>query len=74
MLVTLTPIFLSFSNENERSIIRLAASVNFSTGFTVPFLPFPEVINKWCDCFCCHLWYCYTIVDKHSLGFSIRFA
>ena len=36
MLVTLTAIFLSIIVDIEWDIIRLAASVNFSTGVTVP--------------------------------------
>ena len=36
MLVTLTAIFLSFIIDIEWDIIRVAASVNFSTGVTVP--------------------------------------
>ena len=36
MLVTLTAIFLLKIVEIEWDIIRLAASVNFSTGVTVP--------------------------------------
>ena len=36
------------------------------------WIPFRQVINKCCDCLCCHLWYCYAVVDENSLGFSTR--
>ena len=31
-----------------------------------------QVINKGCDCFCFHWWYCFTVVNENSLRFSTR--
>ena len=50
MLVTLTATFLSIIVDIEWYIIKLAASVNFSTGLTVPVI------------FHCDMWSTYAVI------------
>ena len=71
VLVTLTAIFLSAVVATEWSFSRLAASVNFPTGVTIPVV---FRCDGWSTNALKFWWYCYAIVNENSLRFGTCFA
>ena len=74
MLVILTASFLSNIVEIEWVIIRLAASVNFPTGVTVPVVFHSDGWSTNALTVFLHWWYCYTVVSENNLKFGTRSA
>ena len=74
VLVIRTAVFLSIIVEIEWDISRLAASVNFPTGVTVPVVCHSDgrwVVNKCCNRICCHRWYCCVVLNKTGWGLAL---